>query len=84
MYQIRSRFSEFLQMILKLNQIQSEINSCYERVRKLRAFSKHMKSTYIEKGIKIIQMKKKYMRIQETLQIVPFPFHTTTTILTST
>ena len=82
LYQIRSRFSEFLEMMLKLNQMEEEITACHQRVMALRKFSKGLKDRFVVNGLMIIKKKKKYIKIQKTLQIVSISFSAEPTNLT--
>jgi vacuolar protein sorting-associated protein 54 len=69
-YQITSRFQEFLDVILKLNEMEKQIENCLNGIHFLRNNNKDYKTKLIAPSVKILTLKRRQLNIQKTLQLL--------------
>jgi len=69
-YQITNKFQAFLDVILKLNQMELQIQNSLYSIRFLRSFNADLKNTCSDKVTKTLRLKRRKINIEKTLAIV--------------
>jgi len=69
-YQITSRFQEFLDVILKLNQMEAQIQNCLYSIKFFRNFNKELKTKCSDKVQNVLRLKRRKINIEKTLALL--------------
>lgn len=71
-YQITNRFQEFLDVILKLNQMDIQIHNCLHSIKFFREFNKELRVKCADKVNHVLKLKRRKMNIEKTIRIFEF------------
>lgn len=74
-YQITERFQEFLDVILKINQMEAQIENALYEIKFFRGFNQMLKEDSKQNVLKISKLQKRKINIQSTLELVIYKLH---------
>jgi len=69
-YQVTQRFEEFLQVILKINKMEEQINNSIYGVRFFRRFNQELQHKFSNKVKTVLKLKRRKIHIEKTLALV--------------
>ncbi|EGR27391.1 hypothetical protein IMG5_196610 [Ichthyophthirius multifiliis] len=69
-YQINNKFNEFLAVILNLNSMQELIANCLQKIQNIKIFNQNLKNKLTHKGIRIAQLKRRIVNVQNVLNLL--------------